>query len=79
LSSPTDPVTPALAVPGQRPDRGRRDGYKRGWHNLHHADPTCACHGIRRSQIDVRPDHLGPRINVRWPTRVRMAKLVAHA
>ncbi|HET6499637.1 MAG TPA: acyl-CoA desaturase, partial [Amycolatopsis sp.] len=23
------------------------------WHNLHHADPTCARHGVRRGQIDI--------------------------
>ena len=35
------------------------------WHNLHHADPTCARHGVLRGQIDVNarlicgPVHLG--------------------
>ena len=23
------------------------------WHNLHHADPTCARHGVLRGQIDI--------------------------
>jgi stearoyl-CoA desaturase (Delta-9 desaturase) len=23
------------------------------WHNLHHADPTCARHGVRRGEIDI--------------------------
>jgi stearoyl-CoA desaturase (delta-9 desaturase) len=23
------------------------------WHNLHHADPTCARHGVRRGQVDI--------------------------
>ena len=23
------------------------------WHNLHHADPTCARHGVLRGQIDL--------------------------
>jgi fatty-acid desaturase len=23
------------------------------WHNSHHADPTCARHGVRRGQIDI--------------------------
>ena len=23
------------------------------WHNLHHADPTCARHGVLRGQIDM--------------------------
>ena len=23
------------------------------WHNLHHADPTCARHGVGRGQIDM--------------------------
>ena len=32
------------------------------WHNLHHADPTCARHGVLRGQIDTqRPDHLAVR------------------
>ena len=23
------------------------------WHNLHHADPTCARHGVQRGQVDI--------------------------
>src|SRR5215469_15892442 len=23
------------------------------WHNLHHADPTCARHGVFKGQIDI--------------------------
>ena len=23
------------------------------WHNLHHADPTCARHGVHRGQLDI--------------------------
>ena len=23
------------------------------WHNLHHADPTCARHGVEKGQIDI--------------------------
>jgi stearoyl-CoA desaturase (delta-9 desaturase) len=23
------------------------------WHNSHHADPTCARHGVRRGQLDI--------------------------
>jgi stearoyl-CoA desaturase (delta-9 desaturase) len=23
------------------------------WHNLHHADPTCARHGVEPGQVDI--------------------------
>jgi stearoyl-CoA desaturase (delta-9 desaturase) len=23
------------------------------WHNLHHADPTCARHGVESGQVDI--------------------------
>jgi stearoyl-CoA desaturase (Delta-9 desaturase) len=42
------------------------------WHNLHHADPTCARHGALRGQIDASPrvikwcEHLGWAYDVRW-------------
>ncbi len=53
------------------------------WHNLHHADPTCARHGVLRGQIDISArviwlfERLGWVSNVRWarPERVA-AKLV---
>ena len=43
------------------------------WHNLHHADPTCARHGVFKGQIDIAArgiwlaEKLGWVWNVRWP------------
>lgn len=51
------------------------------WHNLHHADPTCARHGVGRGQIDISArliwvfEKLGWAKNVRWPSSSRLAKL----
>ena len=51
------------------------------WHNLHHADPTCARHGVGRGQIDMTArliwvfEKLGWAHNVRWPTTSRLARL----
>ncbi|GAB3493594.1 acyl-CoA desaturase [Amycolatopsis cihanbeyliensis] len=51
------------------------------WHNLHHADPTCARHGVRRGQIDTSArliwlfEKLGWVSHVRWPTSKRVAAL----
>ncbi|MHA6623165.1 acyl-CoA desaturase [Pseudonocardia sp. DLS-67] len=51
------------------------------WHNLHHADPTCARHGVQPGQIDMSArviwafEKLGWAHNVRWPTATRMARL----
>ncbi|OXM65119.1 acyl-CoA desaturase [Amycolatopsis sp. KNN50.9b] len=51
------------------------------WHNSHHADPTCARHGVRRGQIDVSArviwafERLGWAWQVRWPTEQRLARL----
>ncbi len=51
------------------------------WHNLHHADPTCARHGVQRGQIDISArviwvfEKLGWASNVRWPTTKRLEKL----
>ena len=51
------------------------------WHNLHHADPTCARHGVKRGQIDISArviwafEKLGWAHSVRWPTTRRLAKL----
>jgi stearoyl-CoA desaturase (delta-9 desaturase) len=48
------------------------------WHNLHHADPTCARHGVDRHQIDLSAvlikafERLGWVTNVRWPTSARV-------
>jgi stearoyl-CoA desaturase (delta-9 desaturase) len=50
------------------------------WHNLHHADPTCARHGVLRGQIDVSArtiwilERLGWVRAVNWPTPTRLAK-----
>jgi stearoyl-CoA desaturase (Delta-9 desaturase) len=49
------------------------------WHNLHHADPTCARHGVLRGQIDLSArviwafEKLGWAWNVKWPDPVRLA------
>jgi len=49
------------------------------WHNLHHADPTCARHGVLRGQLDssARVIWLLERVRlvtaVRWPVPSRLA------
>ncbi|HYH31000.1 MAG TPA: acyl-CoA desaturase [Pseudonocardia sp.] len=51
------------------------------WHNLHHADPTCARHGVRPGQVDISAriiwafERLGWAHSVRWPTPRRLEKL----
>ena len=51
------------------------------WHNSHHADPTCARHGVDRGQLDISArtiwvfEKLGLASNVRWPKPERFAKL----
>ncbi|HWC82908.1 MAG TPA: acyl-CoA desaturase [Pseudonocardiaceae bacterium] len=51
------------------------------WHNLHHADPTCARHGVRPGQIDISArliwlfEKAGWVHDVRWPTKQRLARL----
>jgi stearoyl-CoA desaturase (delta-9 desaturase) len=53
------------------------------WHNLHHADPTCARHGVGRGQIDMSArliwafEKFGWARQVRWPTPARLARLAA--
>lgn len=53
------------------------------WHNAHHADPTCARHGVLRSQIDISArfiwlfERCGWVRDVRWPTARRLARLAA--
>jgi stearoyl-CoA desaturase (delta-9 desaturase) len=48
------------------------------WHNLHHADPTCARHGALRGQIDQSArviwvfEKLGWAYDVRWPDEARL-------
>ncbi|MFN2561296.1 MAG: acyl-CoA desaturase, partial [Jatrophihabitans sp.] len=51
------------------------------WHNMHHADPTAARHGVLRAQIDISArviwlfEKLGWAWDVRWPSRERIQKL----
>jgi stearoyl-CoA desaturase (delta-9 desaturase) len=48
------------------------------WHNLHHADPTCARHGVLRGQIDSTAriiwgfEKFGWATDVRWPKAERV-------
>ena len=49
------------------------------WHNSHHADPTCARHGVLRGQLDLSArlielfEWFGWVYDVRWPTPERLA------
>ncbi|MFY1675088.1 acyl-CoA desaturase [Plantactinospora sp. WMMB334] len=49
------------------------------WHNLHHADPTCARHGVLRGQVDITAraiwlfEKVGAAYDVRWPKPERVA------
>ncbi|GGO08341.1 acyl-CoA desaturase [Microbispora bryophytorum] len=49
------------------------------WHNGHHADPTCARHGVLPGQIDISArlirllERFGWVRDVRWPTPARLA------
>ena len=56
------------------------------WHNLHHADPTCARHGVDPGQLDPSArliwlfEKLGWASNVKWPNLDRLeAKRVSTA
>ncbi len=48
------------------------------WHNLHHADPTCARHGVLKGQLDPSArviwalEKLGWAYDVRWPDEGRL-------
>ncbi len=48
------------------------------WHNLHHADPTCARHGALKGQLDPSArviwafEKLGWAYDVRWPDEERL-------
>jgi stearoyl-CoA desaturase (delta-9 desaturase) len=48
------------------------------WHNLHHADPTCARHGVLRGQVDSSArviqffEKMGWAYDVRWPSPDRI-------
>ena len=49
------------------------------WHNLHHADPTCARHGVFKGQVDIAArgiwiaEKLGWVRDVRWPDETRLS------
>jgi len=51
------------------------------WHNMHHADPTAARHGVLRGQLDTSArviwffEKLGWATDVRWPKPERLEKL----
>ncbi len=53
------------------------------WHNLHHADPTSARHGVLRGQIDISArviwlfEKVGAAWDVRWPKPERIAAKLA--
>jgi stearoyl-CoA desaturase (Delta-9 desaturase) len=53
------------------------------WHNLHHADPTCARHGVLRGQVDTSAEvirgmeKLGWVWDVRWPDPKRLEARLA--
>ena len=55
------------------------------WHNLHHADPTCARHGVLRGQVDISArliwlfEKAGWAWNVRWPNEQRLAAKMSKA
>jgi stearoyl-CoA desaturase (delta-9 desaturase) len=53
------------------------------WHNMHHADPTAARHGVLRGQLDTSArliwifEKFGWASDVRWPKAERLARLRA--
>lgn len=55
------------------------------WHNLHHADPTCARHGVQRGQLDTSArliwllEKAGWVDEVRWPVAERVQSKLASA
>jgi stearoyl-CoA desaturase (Delta-9 desaturase) len=73
---------------GQRPFRSRDKSGNvwwlaipsmgESWHNLHHADPTCARHGVLRGQLDTSAriiwvlEKFGWIDAVRWPVKERL-------
>ena len=74
---------------GQRPFRTRDNSTNNrwlalpslgeSWHNLHHAEPTAARHGVLRGQVDVSAgiiktmERLHLAHDVRWPSPARLA------
>jgi stearoyl-CoA desaturase (delta-9 desaturase) len=55
------------------------------WHNMHHADPTAARHGVLPGQLDISArviwvfEKLGWATDVRWPKPERLARLRSEA
>ena len=55
------------------------------WHNSHHADPTCARHGVLKGQIDISArviwalEKLGWASDVRWTNPARLARISARS
>ncbi|MEH1016712.1 acyl-CoA desaturase [Micromonospora sp. CPCC 206060] len=53
------------------------------WHNLHHADPTSARHGVLRGQVDISArviwlfEKVGAAWDIRWPKPERIAAKMA--
>jgi stearoyl-CoA desaturase (delta-9 desaturase) len=53
------------------------------WHNSHHADPTCARHGVLRGQIDISARVIwllakfGWAYDVRWSNPRRLVRIAA--
>lgn len=53
------------------------------WHNSHHADPTCARHGVLKGQLDISArliwmlEKIGWAWKVRWPNEKRLARISA--
>jgi stearoyl-CoA desaturase (delta-9 desaturase) len=53
------------------------------WHNLHHADPTCARHGVHRGQLDMTArliwifEKFRWAHDFRWPSPRRLARVAA--
>lgn len=51
------------------------------WHNFHHADPTCARHGVEPGQIDIAArtiwvfERMGWVYDVRWQNPHRIERL----
>ncbi len=76
-------------VVGERPFKSRDKAanfwplaipsFGESWHNSHHADPTCARHGVLKGQIDISAriiwalEKAGWASDVRWPTPDRLA------
>lgn len=75
---------------GKRPFRNRDvssnvawlalPSFGESWHNLHHADPTCARHGVLKGQVDLSANVIrameltGLASDVRWPKPERLAR-----